>query len=174
MKYEQARELVEAALNEMATPRVAKKLKDYKSKSARQREAEKRYPLGHQKKGVSMRTDAVKKLRKLIDHHGSQAAIHNEKYNSSMNPEHRAQANAHREARDNAIDAHKALTGKEYIGTKPKKSRTYGSGAASYTKTEPKHYARNTAKGRTHHVDWHIMTPEQKAASGLNKYGQLP
>jgi anaerobic ribonucleoside-triphosphate reductase len=59
MKYEQARELVEAALNEMATPRVAKKLKDYKSKSARQREAEKRYPLGHQKKGVSMRQQST-------------------------------------------------------------------------------------------------------------------
>jgi hypothetical protein len=147
MKYTQAREIVEAALNEMATPRVEKKLKDYKNQSEymRKKRSQQRYPLGHQKKGISMRSDAVKKLRELIDHHGTQAVLHGSHYNSTMNHHSRAQSYAHHEAKAEAIKAHKELTGKDYFGKKPKKGAK--APAADYMQTNASHYERRTGPG---------------------------
>jgi len=147
MRYSEARELVEAALNEMATPKVAKRLKDYKNQSEymRQKRSHERYPLGHQKKGVSMKSDAVKKLRDLIDHHGTQAVLHGSHYNSTMDANSRAQSYAHHEAKADAIKAHKALTGKDYFGKKPRKGAK--APAAQNIKTDASHYVRHTGPG---------------------------
>ena len=147
MKYTQAREIVEAALNEMATPKVEKKLKDYKNQSEymRKKRSQERYPLGHQKKGVSMKSDAVKKLRDLIDHHGTQATLHGQNYNSTMDANSRAQSYAHHEAKSEAIKAHKALTGKDYFGKKPSKGAK--APAAQSIKTDASHYARRSGPG---------------------------
>ena len=134
-------------VNEMATPKVAKRLKDYKNQSEymRQKRSHERYPLGHQKKGVSMKSDAVKKLRDLIDHHGTQAVLHGSHYNSTMDANSRAQSYAHHEAKAGAIKAHKALTGKDYFGKKPRKGAE--APAAQDIKTDASHYVRRTGPG---------------------------
>ena len=56
-----------------------------------------------------------------------------------MNPEHRAQAYAHNDAKAAAIKAHKALTGKEYFGKKQKNV------SPSMMKTDAKHHVRQTS-----------------------------
>jgi hypothetical protein len=134
-------------IHEMATPKVEKKLKDYKNQSEymRKKRSQQRYPLGHQKKGVSMKSDAVKKLRDLIDHHGTQATLHGQNYNSTMDANSRAQSYAHHEAKSDAIKAHKALTGKDYFGKKPKKGAK--APAAQSIKTDASHYERRTGPG---------------------------
>jgi len=134
-------------IKEMATPKVEKKLKDYKNQSEymRKKRSQERYPLGHQKKGVSMKSDAVKKLRDLIDHHGTQAVLHGQNYNSTMDANSRAQSYAHHEAKSDAIKAHKALTGKDYFGKKPRKGAK--APAAQSIKTDASHYARRSGPG---------------------------
>ena len=120
---------------------VKRKLSSYKNQSEymKGKRSAARYPEGHQKKGVSMKTDAVKQLRGLIDHHGGQVGVHSQLYNGSMNPEHRAQAYAHNDAKAAAIKAHKALTGKEYFGKKQTNV------SPSMMKTDAKHHVRQTS-----------------------------
>ena len=160
MKYTEARELVEAAIEEMATPRVKKRLKDYANQSPymREKRSAQRYPAGHQKKGISMKSPEVKELRATIDHHQNQSKIHSDLYNRSMDANHRAQMQAHARAAASAMDAHKKLTGKEYTGKKSK------SKVASYTGTKAQDYHRQSDFNAIHKspTDWHLASYYKK------------
>lgn len=91
----------------------------------------------------------AKDLRKKIDLHGNQVQVHSQLYNNTMDPEHRAQVNAHQEAHGNAVKAYKKATGKEYYGKVIKNTNPV------YLKTTAAHRsARLSAAGQPGGMNW--------------------